>query len=34
MVTFLLLFWLLLAARVRLEALRTDLDRLYLAAED
>jgi heme exporter protein C len=31
---FLLLFALLLAARVRLEALRAELDRLYLAAED
>ena len=32
--TFLLLFVAVLAARVRLEQLRTDLDRLYLAAED
>jgi heme exporter protein C len=31
---FLLLFVLLLVARVRLEALRTELDRLYLAAEE
>ncbi len=31
---FLLLFALVLAARVRLEQLRSDLDRLYLAAED
>lgn len=34
MVAFLLLFVLVLQARVRLEALRADLDRLYLAAED
>ena len=34
MVAFLLLFALVLMARVRLEALRADLDRLYLAAED
>ncbi len=33
-VTFLILFTLVLAARVRLEQLRSDLDRLYLAAED
>ena len=33
-VTFLLLFALLLAARMRLEKLRAELDRLYLAAED
>lgn len=31
---FLLLFVVLLAARVRLEEMRADLDRLYLAAED
>ena len=31
---FLLLFVVVLAARVRLETLRTELDRLYLAAED
>lgn len=34
MIAFLLLFVLILQARVRLEALRADLDRLYLAAED
>jgi heme exporter protein C len=33
-VAFLLLFVLILQARVRLEAMRADLDRLYLAAED
>jgi heme exporter protein C len=32
--TFILLFWLLLVLRVRLEHLRAGLDRLYLAAED
>jgi heme exporter protein C len=32
--SFLVLFALLMAARVRLEALRGELDRLYLAAED
>jgi heme exporter protein C len=32
--SFLLLFTLLLTARMHLERLRTDLDRLYLAAED
>jgi len=31
---FLLLAYLLLAARVRLEAMRSELDRMYLAAED
>ena len=31
---FLLLFVVVLAARVRLEALRSELDRLYLAAEE
>ncbi len=33
-VTFVLLFAVALAARIRLENLRADLDRLYLAAED